>query len=57
MCSSDLGPGKNGAEPDGMERGGAVEIEIDDAHPYWISGNNVDGFVITQERSRYGYQA
>lgn len=51
------GPQKNGAGPDAGGRGGAVEIEIDDAHPYWISGNNVDGFVITQERSRYGYQA
>lgn len=35
---------------------GTVEIEIDQGHPFWISGNNVDGFVITQERSRYGYQ-
>jgi D-alanyl-D-alanine dipeptidase/carboxypeptidase len=30
------------------------QIEIDESHPYWISGNNVDGFVITQERSRHG---
>lgn len=43
----------NGAAESGQ--GMKMEIEIDDNHPYWISGNNVDGFVITQERSRHGY--
>lgn len=27
-----------------------TELEIDDTHPYTISGNNVDGFIITQWR-------
>ncbi len=38
-----------------LELSEAITIEIDDSHPYWISGNNADGFVITQERSRHGY--
>ena len=38
-----------------MEAGINATIELDDSHPYWVSGNNVDGFVITQERGRYGY--
>lgn len=44
------GAGKGTAE-DSEE----IHMEIDETHPYWISGNNVDGFVITQERSRHGY--
>lgn len=41
--------------PDLGEDRAEMEIEIEQAHPYWISGNNGDGFVITRERSRYGY--
>lgn len=44
------GAGKGTAE-DSEE----IHMEIDETHPYWISGNNVDGFVITRERSRHGY--
>lgn len=44
------GAGKGTAE-DSEE----IHMEIDETHPYWISGNNVDGFVITQEMSRHGY--
>lgn len=45
---------KNGGRENGGEES-SLEIEVDDSHPYWISGNNRDGFVITQERSRHGY--
>lgn len=30
--------------------GAVTELEIDDTHPYTISGNNVDGFIITEWR-------
>jgi len=49
-----VGAAAEKAAADEMRENTAI-IEIDDSHPYWISGNNVDGFVITQERSRYGY--
>lgn len=44
-----------GAGKDAAKDSEGIHMEIDETHPYWISGNNVDGFVITQERSRHGY--
>lgn len=28
--------------------GGTTKLEVDDSRPYWISGNNCDGFIITE---------
>lgn len=32
--------------------GAVTELKIDDTHPYTISGNNVDGFIITEWRQK-----
>lgn len=36
------------------EKNGRTEIEVNDAYPYEISGNNADGFVVTEWRRENG---
>lgn len=52
--SKDTGDGLTQGTPGDMA--GNTELEIDTDMPYSISGNNIDGFILTEWRGHYGHQ-